>query len=94
MLLMSDPGENPDFSSVGRCSRLDVVSVYLPSNANISSRLTFFEQSSSWIVVSLEAKANAAGLNLCISAQFVHHFGIKSGSHTFLDVPGCDRPLC
>lgn len=93
MLLMSDPGENPDFSSVGRCSRLDVVSVYLPSNANISSRLTFFEQSSSWNVVSLEAKANAAGLNLCFSAQFVH-FRIKSGSRTFLDVPGCDRPLC
>lgn len=46
------------------------------------------EQSSSWNVVSLEARANVAGLNLCFSAHFVHHFRIKSGSRTFLDIPG------
>lgn len=38
--------------------------------------------------MSLEARANAAGLNLCFSAHFVHHFRIKSGSRTFLDIPG------
>lgn len=38
--------------------------------------------------MSLEAKANAAGLYLSFSAQFVHHFRIESGSRSFLDIPG------